>query len=253
MDTRIYSTDGSQYQNPGFGRTAAGVVAGATAFSATSLASLPLGIVSSKRMQAAQKGLNADAIRIGLNQALETSGVKNAGVKIFDLKSYATDTLNNAPSVFGGVAEPSKMAGKLNAKPTRLKSFIDKIMEYANPLEAVKSGKNAFYNTVDKGIYINTEKIGLAGFHEIGHSINANSSKFWGKMQKMRKFSLFAPLVIGAIAISKRKKAEGEEPNGVLDKVTTFIKNNAGKLTIASMLPMLAEELKATARGECSS
>ena len=60
---------------------------------------------------------------------------------------------------------------------------------------------------------------------------------------------MFAPLAIGAIAIFKRKKAEGEETNGVFDKVTTFIKNNAGKLTLASMLPMVAEELKASARG----
>ena len=145
MNTRIYSSDGTQYQKPGFVKTTAGVVAGSAAFQAASLASLPLGIAASKRMQAINRGFNADAVKIGLNQALETSGMTNAGVKIFDLKPSATDSLN---SVFGGVAKPSNFAGKLNAKPTKLKSFFDriktKILEYANPYEAVKSGKMHF-------------------------------------------------------------------------------------------------------------
>ena len=51
------------------------------------------------------------------------------------------------------------------------------------------------------------------------------------------------------VALFKRKKVEGEEPNGFFDKTTTFIKNNIGKLTLATFVPIVAEELMATYRG----
>lgn len=259
MDTRIYSTDGRQYQKPGFVKTTAGVVAGTTAFQVASLAAMPAGIFASHKMQALNKGLNSDALRIGLNQALGTSGMANAGVKIVDLKTSANNPLKSAAAPLGGISKPFGISDKLKTitEPKQATSFfgrvkakiIEALKDQANPYGAAKAGRNAFYNPATNQVVLNTEKLGLSGFHEIGHSINANSSKFWGRMQKLRKFSMFAPLAIGAIAIFKRKKAEGEETNGVFDKVTTFIKNNAGKLTLASMLPMVAEELKASARG----
>lgn len=259
MNTRIYSSDGTQYQKPGFVKTTAGVVAGTTAFQVASLAAMPAGIFASHKMQALNKGLNSDALRIGLNQALGTSGMANAGVKIVDLKTSANNPLKSAAAPLGGISKPFGISDKLKTitEPKQATSFfgrvkakiIEALKDQANPYGAAKAGRNAFYNPATNQVVLNTEKLGLSGFHEIGHSINANSSKFWGRMQKLRKFSMFAPLAIGAIAIFKRKKAEGEETNGVFDKVTTFIKNNAGKLTLASMLPMVAEELKASARG----
>lgn len=259
MNTRIYSSDGTQYQKPGFVKTTAGVVAGTTAFQVASLAAMPAGIFASHKMQALNKGLNSDALRIGLNQALGTSGMANAGVKIVDLKTSANNPLKSAAAPLGGISKPFGISDKLKTitEPKQATSFfgrvkakiIEALKDQANPYGAAKAGRNAFYNPATNQVVLNTEKLGLSGFHEIGHSINANSSKFWGRMQKLRKFSMFAPLAIGAIAIFKRKKVEGEETNGVFDKVTTFIKNNAGKLTLASMLPMVAEELKASARG----
>lgn len=259
MNTRIYSSDGTQYQKPGFVKTTAGVVAGTTAFQVASLAAMPAGIFASHKMQSLNKGLNSDALRIGLNQALGTSGMANAGVKIVDLKTSANNPLKSAAAPLGGISKPFGISDKLKTitEPKQATSFfgrvkakiIEALKDQANPYGAAKAGRNAFYNPATNQVVLNTEKLGLSGFHEIGHSINANSSKFWGRMQKLRKFSMFAPLAIGAIAIFKRKKAEGEETNGVFDKVTTFIKNNAGKLTLASMLPMVAEELKASARG----
>lgn len=258
MNTRIYSSDGTQYQKPGFVKTTAGVVAGTTAFQVASLAAMPAGIFASHKMQSLNKGLNSDALRIGLNQALGTSGMANAGVKIVDLKTSANNPLKSTTAL-GGISKPFGISDKLKTitEPKQATSFfgrvkakiIEALKDQANPYGAAKAGRNAFYNPATNQVVLNTEKLGLSGFHEIGHSINANSSKFWGRMQKLRKFSMFAPLAIGAIAIFKRKKAEGEETSGVFDKVTTFIKNNAGKLTLASMLPMVAEELKASARG----
>lgn len=51
------------------------------------------------------------------------------------------------------------------------------------------------------------------------------------------------------VALFKRPKAENEKPKGIVDKVTTFIKNNVGKITFLSMTPIIAEEFIASANG----
>ena len=56
-------------------------------------------------------------------------------------------------------------------------------------------------------------------------------------------------LPIALIALLKTKKAEGEQPTGVVDKATDFIKNNAGKLTFATFIPTLIEEAMASIKG----
>ena len=116
-------------------------------------------------------------------------------------------------------------------------------------LTMIKNGDNAGFVPKSNSVHINVEKLGTSGFHEIGHAINYNSSKFWKTMQKMRvpmmKVAAFLPLV----ALFKRKKAEGEEPKGRFDIVTTFIKENVGKLTSLAFVPIILEELKASARG----
>lgn len=69
-------------------------------------------------------------------------------------------------------------------------------------------------------------------------------------MQHSRKFlGLVVIPSLPIIAMCKRKKAEGEETTGPIDKVTTFIKENVGKLTTLAFIPVIAEEFKATARG----
>ena len=51
------------------------------------------------------------------------------------------------------------------------------------------------------------------------------------------------------IALFKTKKAPNHEPKNKLDKTTTFIKDNAGKLTFFAMLPTLVEEGLASIKG----
>ena len=91
-------------------------------------------------------------------------------------------------------------------------------------------------------------KLSLAGFHEAGHAMNANLSKVGRFLQNCRKAPLLS-MPIAAIALLKTKKAPGEEPTSKTDKATTFIKENAGKLTFAAWLPVLAEEGLATLKG----
>lgn len=128
---------------------------------------------------------------------------------------------------------------------TKLGKIYTSILE-----KTFANGNNAAFFPKSNKIAVNFEKLGYSVFHEIGHSINKNCSKFWNVLQKSRTpFMLLGTSVIPLIAIFKRKKVEGEEPKNVVDKVTTFVKNNGGKLATLSFVPMVAEELKATARG----
>ena len=115
-------------------------------------------------------------------------------------------------------------------------------------LDMFVSGKNACYASASKKIVMPEKKLGLALFHEAGHAMNDNLSKFGKILQRSRSMSLLF-LPITAISLFKTKKAPGEEPKGGLDKATTFVKNNAGKLAFATFLPTLLEEGLATLKG----
>lgn len=90
-------------------------------------------------------------------------------------------------------------------------------------------------------------KLSLCAFHEIGHAANANLSKIGKLLQKGHRLeALVLPI---ALTIFKPQKAPDEKPNGAFDKVTDFIKNNAGILTFLSLAPKLAEEAMASIKG----
>lgn len=125
----------------------------------------------------------------------------------------------------------------------------DKAHKLATKLKIVSKGENAFYSPITKDIMINTEKLGAASFHEMGHALNANGSKLIKSLAIGRHITkLFVPVIL-AVGLLKPKKKDGQEPNGVIDKTTTFIKNNAGKLAFAALIPTLAEEGLASIRG----
>ena len=111
------------------------------------------------------------------------------------------------------------------------------------------NGNNAGFFSGKNRIFVNVDKFGTAVFHEIGHAINYNSSPFWKVIQKMRVPLVYAPSAFLMLSLFKRKKLEGEEPKNGFDRATDFIKNNAGKLSMLAMVPVIAEELKATLRG----
>lgn len=90
----------------------------------------------------------------------------------------------------------------------------------------------------------------LAQFHEIGHALNYNMSKVGKFLQKARLFTPMLATVALFTTLFKNKKAEGEKPTGWWDKTTTFVKNHAGKLAVAGMLPLVIEEAMATYKGE---
>ena len=165
-----------------------------------------------------------DIIHAASEKALELGEVKNKGVSIEWLKQSGK---------------------KLN--------LFEKFKIISNPariLEAIQEGLNAGYARNNK-IYMPENKVSFLAFHEIGHSINFNNSKFWKGMQKLRMPALTLaslPMIYGAI--SKESKAENGKELNKKQKINNFIRNNAGKLSFATMLPVLAEEGMATIRGQ---
>ena len=134
------------------------------------------------------------------------------------------------------------------------KKFLGRLMSTSKKLKACKkianviaNGKNAGYVDGVKKVLI-SDKLLISGFHELGHAMNANLGGIGKVLTKSRQLSLLTiPIMI--IALAKNKKQNGEKPQGFWDKLTTFVKDNAGKLTFLSLLPKIAEEGLATLRG----
>lgn len=157
-------------------------------------------------------------------------------------KAFASAELASKGVKLKNVNEKSEIHSLYDFLPKTLKNLI-------SPIEAVKRGNNAFYLPENKMIMINFDKLGMSSFHEMGHAVNHNCSKFWKYLQKTRQPLLALAGIMSVTALFKRPKAEGEQPKNAFDRATTFIKNNVGKLVTLCFVPIIAEELKATQRG----
>ena len=108
-----------------------------------------------------------------------------------------------------------------------------------------KLGTNACFIPKSKEILINTDKISIAGFHELGHALNALKSKFGVKyLAKMRAPGYLIAGLMEYFAIFSRTK-----PKGAPRSFTDVIEDNCGKIAFAAMLPIVAEEAIASYRG----
>ena len=181
-----------------------------------------------------------------------------------NIPQYKDDYLDVAQKIIDDkklpikVVSPDKLPQKL--KLSKSKKFSESILgkklervvnnKYQRTLNAVKKGFNAFFSPDFKVVCVNKEKFISPIFHEIGHSINYYKSNFWSGVQKLRAFSLCAPVVLlGAALLTPKKSEEQKEKQGIIGKIATFTKENAGKLAVLSMLPLLAEELRASQVG----
>lgn len=235
--TTIQTNDGSQYRKPTIMTTAGAVITGGliqeTASACSGFSSYPL----INRMRKLNNPADSTKIGIALQNALNKSGLKDT-VEIINFKSK-----KNYKNILDLLKDSFK---KIR---TGQSTFSYEYVQSFNNM--IKEGFNAGFSPVGNKVLINTEKMGLSGFHEIGHAINFNKSKFWKALHiyNAGKLSLAISGMLALTALLKRPKAEGEQPTGTFDKVTTFIKNNVGKLTFAAALPMVAEEIMASVRG----
>ena len=226
MSMTIEQNNSTQYQSKKNKTAAAGGIAAGLAFySAVNI--LPQAVFVDKMVSQMSKiasSADTDVIRSALDKAMGKTGLfMQKGVQIMDLTGYV--------------------------RPSR-KSYIAEIVEnqFSMP-KAILKAKNAAFDYSKNQIFINIEKMGTAGFHEIGHAINFNQSKFWKILQKCRLPLMVLSGIPVVISLFTHKKAEGEEPKNGFDKTGTFVKDNAGKLAALALVPIIAEEMKATQRG----
>lgn len=239
----IVTNDGRKYKKPGIASSIAGFYAGSTAQAVVSSASIPASILLMKNIRKINSGIDNTEISKAIKNAMEISGMNQKGVKL---------------NIFSP-KENLSLCGTFKEYCEFVKNLIFRSMSSGKPIKGnlpdhfikflIKHGYNGCFDDKNNRIYVNIDKMGTSAFHEIGHAINWHLSVFWRGMQKLRTPMTIASMLLPTIALLKRKKAEGEEPTGTIDKVTTFIKNNVGKLTLLSSVPIVAEELMASARG----
>lgn len=210
-------------------------------------------------------GLTTNAIKLPLSLRC-MSLIKKLGENLTDaefttIKDAAEKGLNETGLAGKGIefikASKDNVAQVENIIKTEVKNkpiarFLPKIFKdiiIKINTDMLTSGKNACYTMASKKIIIPTQKeLSWAVFHEMGHAMNANFSKIGRLLQKSRCATLLViPILLTALL--KNKKQEGVKTEGVFDKTTTFVKENAGKLTFAAFAPMLIEEGMASIKG----
>lgn len=108
-----------------------------------------------------------------------------------------------------------------------------------------KLGQNAAFDPLNNNVILNTDKISAAGFHELGHALNALKSKYGIKyLAKLRTPGYFIAGLMEYFAIFSRTK-----PKGAPRSFTDIIEDNCGKIAFLAMMPTVIEEAVASFRG----
>jgi len=227
------------YKKPGTGAVIGGLIAGSFVHG---LADMPHSIgapIIMARAAMLSNSLNKDEfsqVEKAVKETIKRSGLEDKGVSIIKTTAENKDEVAK-------IVQKEIDNSPLKYLPKGLKDSLGKKI-----YSQMTSGQNACYTFASKKILMPEKELCLALFHETGHAMNANLSNIGKALQKCRIATALG-LPIALIALLKNKKAEGEKPKNDLDKTTTFIKNNAGKLTFATFIPMLLEEGLATAKG----
>ena len=236
-------TDNGQYKTPGFWTTAGAVIVGSAAQSAVANSNKCIARPILKKMKEASQSCDNKTLRAAINDAFINSNLFKNGVELLDVKLLKN---NNADEL---AANKKLHEAILNSLPKFLRNTTCGDIAVKVVKNMIEAGNNAAYLFKTKKIAVNIDKLGTSAFHEMGHAINHNQSKIWKVIQGMRLPAMAAGGIFGLTALLKRKKIEGEQPVNTFDKVTTFVKDNVGKLVLASFVPIVSEELMATYRG----
>lgn len=169
---------------------------------------------------------------------LEESGLKAKGVKL-NFIDHSPESLNHLREII------KKEVPKNNAFSRRLSW---------NNFETFKEGANAAYFSNANEIVVNSKNLYSSVYHELGHAMNRNGNWFTKGLQKARAItpfgvSLLAPIFLAVGLLHKVDNTKPKEQKGKVERTLDFISNNAGKLTLATYIPMLGEEGLASIRG----
>ena len=253
-------TDNGQYKTPGFWTTAGAVIAGSAAQSAVANSNKCIARPILKKMKEASQSCDNKTLRAAINDAFINSNLFKNGVELLDvkqskdkhfLKNIFDVVIKNKSTYNSGELAANKKLHEaiLNSLPKFLRNTTCGDIAVKVVKNMIEAGNTAAYLFKTKKIAVNIDKLGTSAFHEMGHAINHNQSKIWKVIQGMRLPAMAAGGVFGLTALLKRQKLEGEQPVNTFDKVTTFVKDNVGKLVLASFVPIVSEELMATYRG----
>lgn len=227
------------YPKPSVGSVVGGLFLGGVA---SNIANIPNKSINPKLIAVMQNFSNSltqdELVQVskGAEVAFSKTGLGKIGVEILRANESNVDEVGK---IMAKELDNSPITKTL---PKIMKEFVGKIFG-----DMAKDGENAFYAIQSKKIVLPEKGLELASFHEIGHALNGNSSI--GKILQKTRYLQALIIPIALIALLKTKKQEGQEPKNALDKATTFIKDNAGKLAFAAFLPTLFEEALATFKG----
>lgn len=238
MVNSVVGANEQQYKKPGFWISAGGVAAGLAASGITNGIIVPKissVVTESKFFKQEINNDEYEQIEKGVKQVLEKdTDLAKKGVSIL---KYSPETKDEINSILKSEADTfAKFTPKIHK---------DAMVEEA--AEAISTGSNAIYARANKKIVLPAEKLSISVFHEVGHASN-NFGRIGNTLMKSRSLAILSfPLFL--VALLKSKKSPDENSEGFIDKTTDFIKNNIGKLSFLTCLPILAEEGLASVKG----
>lgn len=134
--------------------------------------------------------------------------------------------------------------GKLDNifKTEKPKFFVKKIKMI------LQNGCNACFHEKSNSVIVNDVFATSGIFHEIGHAKHYNSKNPLMKLLVKSKnitpmgVSLVAPIALGIAMFHKTDKTKPQKDKTKTEKTLDFVSNHAGKLTLASYIPLVLEE-----------
>lgn len=171
-----------------------------------------------------------------------------------------TDTFHNTKNVAETIIKNEGLADKgvrlliANNSPDS-NTKLDNIFKTEKPKFLVKNiktllqnGCNGCYHNKSKSVIVNDVFGTSSIFHEIGHAKHFNSKNPLMKLLvKSRNItpmgvSLVTPIALGIAMFHKTDKNKPQKDKTKTEKTLDFISKHAGKLTLASYIPLVLEE-----------
>ena len=241
----IITDSGKKYQKPNTEEIICGIIAAKTSANVVNKGIKRVSLIPINKAGQILNEKDKKIFQQTADLALEKSGLKQKGVTVFNVTN-ANESNRYIFLKYVYKSLPEKLKNIINQKEC-LKNSFDRFFDKI--LRKIAEGKNATYLKRIDVIVINKDKYSVAAFHEMGHALNKHFSKIAKCLNKLKTPMAILTPIIMATALFKRKKVEGEKPDGWFDKTTTFIKNNCAKLTFAAFLPKILEEGLASLQG----
>lgn len=171
---------------------------------------------------------------------LESSSLKDKGVKIFHLsKEKNEEILNSYKNFF------SNKFSKIKSEKLKNYLYNKRFNRIKSRQDVVMKGLNAYYthSAKKKEVIVNAKKFAEAIPHELGHAQNFNSDEFLRKLLvRMRGQSKRLSFLVLLNGLLMPKREKGEKSNDIFLEGLNVIKEHSGLFTFVSMLPIVLEE-----------